>query len=80
MKLSSEQQQLLAANGPTPVELTDDRGRVYYLISAEQYSRLRRVLEDFDPRSAYPAIEKIMEEDDEQDPLLENYQQYRRNS
>lgn len=65
-----------AAEAGTPVQVLDPATqRVYYLISAEQYRQMASVLfGDFDPREAYPAIEKIMAEDDANDPLLESYQ------
>jgi hypothetical protein len=43
--LSTEQQQALNDHG-TPLEVADPAGKgTYYLISAEQYRRLRRVVE-----------------------------------
>ena len=65
-----------AAETGTPVEVVDNvTNRVYYLISSEQFQRMASVLSDnFDPRQFYPSIDRIMAEDDANDPLLESYQ------
>ncbi|MCE9545894.1 MAG: hypothetical protein K8T25_10305 [Planctomycetia bacterium] len=59
-----------------PVKLVDpDTQQVYYVISAEQYQQVHATLSGhFNPREAYPLIDKAMAEDDAQDPLLESYQ------
>ncbi len=59
-----------------PVEIVDPAtNELYYLISAEQFGIIARVVsDDFDPRAAYPLIETIMAEDDTHDPLLDSYQ------
>lgn len=60
----------------TPVEVFDPTtNEVYYLVSAEQFRGLAAALPgEFDPREAYPLIDKVMTEDDAHDPLLETYQ------
>ena len=60
----------------TPVEVVDEETKVvYYLISSEQFQRMASVLsDDVDPRHFYPGIDRIMAEDDVNDPLLESYQ------
>ena len=59
----------------TPVELYDpSSNEVYYLLSAEQYVALFGANSPFDPREAYPMIERVMAEDDLNDPLLDSYQ------
>jgi len=60
----------------TPVEVVDQAtNRTYYLISAEQFQRLVAMPSgEFNPREFYPAIDKVMAEDDALDPLLETYQ------
>ncbi|MBN2577701.1 MAG: hypothetical protein JXB10_01825 [Pirellulales bacterium] len=65
-----------AVEAGTPVEVVDQAtNQVYYLISAEQYQRMSETLSgDFDPRTLYPMIDKVMSEDDARDPLLESYQ------
>ena len=65
-----------AAEAGTPVEVLDPAtNRVYYLVSAEQFQRMgTTLLDDFDPRTLYPMIDKVMAADDAKDPLLESYQ------
>ncbi len=64
-----------AASRGTPVEIFDPAtNEVYYLVSAEQFQKLTSLSDDFDPRDAYPLIDKVMAEDDAHDPLLESYQ------
>jgi hypothetical protein len=63
-----------AASQGTPVELFDPTtNEVYYLVSAEQFHQLAPH-SGFDPRAAYPLVDKVMAEDDTHDPLLESYQ------
>jgi hypothetical protein len=51
--LSEEQRQAVGESGDRPLEIVDDAThRVFYLISAEQYEKARRILEgieDIDP-------------------------------
>lgn len=65
-----------AAQLGTPVEVVDPTSQqVFYLVSSEQYQRIAAVLSgDFNPRDGYPVIEKVMAEDDANDPLLDSYQ------
>ena len=65
-----------AVESGTPVEVVDDiMNRTYYLITAEQFQRMSAVFSgDFNPREYYPIIDKVMAEDDANDPLLESYQ------
>jgi len=60
----------------TPVEVVDPgTGQTYYLISAEQFQATRNLLSgDFNPREAYPLIDRVMATDDAADPWLESYQ------
>jgi hypothetical protein len=60
----------------TPVEVVDPAtNEVYYLVSAEQYQRITSLLSGADePRLAYPLIDKVMADDDTNDPWLESYQ------
>lgn len=58
----------------TPVELFDSAtNQVFYLLSAEQYRSISAG-DKFDPREAYPTIERLMADDDAHDPLLDSYQ------
>lgn len=65
-----------AAQLGTPLEVVDPTSQeIFYLVSAEQFQRIAGVLSgDFDPREGYPMIEKLMAEDDANDPLLDSYQ------
>lgn len=65
-----------AAEAGTPVEVVNQTtNRVYYLITAEQFQRIASTLSgDFNPRDFYPLLNKVMAEDDANDPLLESYQ------
>ena len=73
-QLAKELQEAVGAG--TPVEVVDpSTQRLYYLISAEQFQKMQEVLSgDFDPRDAYPLIERVMCDDDANDPLLDSYQ------
>ena len=61
-----------------PVRLTDSRTRQeYVLVRADVYDRLRALVEkedDFNPREFYPLVDRIMANDDANDPTLESYQ------
>jgi hypothetical protein len=64
-----------AAAVGTPVEVFDPvTNETYYLISADQFQKLASLTDEFDPRDAYPLIEKLMADDDAVDPWLESYQ------
>jgi hypothetical protein len=47
--------------------------QVFYLLSAEQYRSINAG-DTIDPREAYPNVERLMAEDDANDPLLDSYQ------
>ncbi len=72
--LDSNLKQALTAG--TPVELIDaSTNEVYYLVSAEQFRVIAGATSgDFDPRDAYPHIDRVMAEDDAHDPLIDSYQ------
>ena len=45
------------------------------LLPAELYERFKVAFEEeFDPRDAYPFVERVMAEDDAKDPSLASYQ------
>jgi hypothetical protein len=59
----------------TPVEVFDPAtNEVYYVLSAEQFQKMTASNGEFDPRKTYPLIDKVMSDDDANDPLLESYQ------
>jgi hypothetical protein len=44
------------------------------LVSAQQFEKLTAHMGDEDPRGVYPLIDRIMANDDVNDPLLDTYQ------
>ena len=77
--LSEQQRNVLVAEPNQPVTVVDEQTqRVYYLISAEQFERLRSVLseEDFHPSEAYPLIAKTAAEAGWADSLMDAYDNY----
>jgi hypothetical protein len=60
----------------TPVEVVDTSTQeVFYLVSAEQFRAIEMVLtSEADARAAYPLLERVMADDDANDPLLDSYQ------
>jgi len=65
-----------AAAVGTPVEVVDPAtNELFYLVSAEQFRAIAAAISgDFDPRDAYPLVDKVMADDDANDPLLDSYQ------
>jgi hypothetical protein len=51
---------------------------VYYLISGEQYARIRALLaeDDLNPREMYPLIAKTAGEAGRNDPTMDDYDRY----
>ncbi len=73
IELTQEQRQELSA--PEPTAIDPETKEEYVLVRKEVYARIRALLEDdFDPRDAYPLVDRIMGEDDANDPTLESYQ------
>jgi hypothetical protein len=73
-ELSSSLKQAVSLG--TPVEVVDPAtNEIYYLVSADQYRRIHSVLYgDSDPREGYPVVDKVMADDDANDPWLDSYQ------
>ena len=47
----------------------------YVLLGAELYEQFKAVFEEeFEPRETYPFVERVMAEDDTNDPSLASYQ------
>lgn len=77
LKLTDDQRQAIEDHGGTPIYLVDDTTNAsYVLMRVDQFEKVKSILEDndFDPREAYPFVEKVMQSDDENDPTLDNYQ------
>ena len=73
----TEQQRLAVVSLPEePTRLIDPLTReIYVLLRADLYERLRAILEEeYDPREAYPFVDRVMAADDENDPTLDSYQ------
>jgi hypothetical protein len=72
IELTEQQRQELSA--PEPVAIDPQTKEEYVLVRKEVYARIRELLDDFDPREAYPFVDRIMTEDDAKDTTLESYQ------
>ena len=75
-RLSEDQRQAIEERGGAPVYVVDaETNKSYVLLPADQYENIRSYLEElFDPRDAYPFVDRVMAEDDANDPTLEGYQ------
>lgn len=72
IELSADQLQA-AMRGP--VHITDpETNQSYVVLRADVYEQMAYCDDDFDPREAYPFIDRVMAEDDANDPYLESYQ------
>jgi hypothetical protein len=77
LNLTDDQRQAIEEHGGTPIPFFDvATNSSYVLIRAEQYEKVRALLEeeDFDPREVYPFIDEVMREDDALDSTLDSYQ------
>lgn len=77
--LSEQERQALQHSAGQPVQVVDPQTqRVYYLISGEQFERIRALLveEEFDPREMYPLIAKTAGEAGWNDPAMDDYDRY----
>ena len=76
-RLSEDQRHAIEEHGGTPVHVVDaDTNANYVLMRAEQFEALRFLFsdEEFNPRDAYPFVDRVMAEDDASDPTLASYQ------
>jgi len=78
IELTHEQQQALEDEAQ-PLRLINPKtSDVYVLLREDLYGKVQALVEeDFDPREAYPLLDRIMAEDDANDPYLESYQHLR---
>jgi len=79
IELTEEQRQELS--GPEPFRMVDPGTQQrYVLIREELYERMRSIVDEgaLDSREVGMLIERAMREYDEDDPLLESYQKYRK--
>ena len=74
--LTLEQRQAIERGDEMPLRLIDPvTGQNYVLLEVDAYERVRYLVEEeFDPRVAYPFVERVMAEDDVNDPHLQSYQ------
>lgn len=79
IKLTDEQAEAVAQAGATPVSLVDPKtNTAYVLLRKDSYDDMRLSLDEGpDMRQVGLLVEQAMREDDENDPLLESYQQNR---
>lgn len=76
-KLSDDQRHALEERGGAPVYVVDAATNAsYVLLRAEQFETLQSLFagEEFNPREAYPFVDRVMAEDDAHDPTLASYQ------
>ena len=77
--LTDQQREELQCREGVPVAVLDEQSqKVYYLISAEEFERVRPLLmeEDFQPRELYPLIAKTAAEAGWSDPAMSAYDRY----
>jgi len=76
--LTDDQRQSLEEAGGAPLYLLDSKTNArYVLLPAELYEQFKAVFEEeFDPREAYPFVDRVMAEDDANDPSLASYQDH----
>jgi hypothetical protein len=77
--LSEPQRDAVKALGGQPVPVVDDRtNEFYYLISAEQFEKIRQALveESFEARELYPLIAKTAAQAGWADPQMDDYDRY----
>lgn len=76
MTLTSEQQQAVKQGQVVPV-IVDDTECV--VVRKDVFDRVKNILSDnLDADTVYDLMEKVMAEDDANDPLLAGYQRYKR--
>ncbi|HEX3654807.1 MAG TPA: hypothetical protein VHY91_23210 [Pirellulales bacterium] len=77
--LTEQQREAVLAHAGAPVPVVDQQTkRVYYIISAEQFDRMRALLveEEFSPRELYPLIAKSARDAGWNDPAMDAYDHY----
>ena len=72
-----QRQELLATDAPRLLD--PGTGKTYVLVQTEVYERLKGLLED-ELRVTGEMVDRLMEEEDRDDPTLAFYQQYGRKS
>ena len=83
IELTQPQLQALDAHEEEPLRLLDPRNQeAYVLLRADVFERMKMLVcdDDLDMRQVAVLVEKAMREDDANDPTLESYQRYRKQS
>ncbi len=76
IELTTEQ---LKSASQAPLHVTDpETNQAYVILPVERYVQLAYCDDEFDPREAYPFIDRVMAEDDANDPYLQSYQEYKK--
>jgi hypothetical protein len=73
IELTEQQRQELTAT-EAPQFLDPQTGKTYVLVQTAVYERLKELLED-EPRVTGEMVDRLMEEEDRDDPTLAYYQQ-----
>jgi len=75
IELNAEQGKSLDAESESPPRVVDPRtNRIYVLIEAEQYDRMKALLqEELDIRAAYPLMDAVAAKEGWDDPSLDIY-------
>jgi hypothetical protein len=77
--LSEQERQALQHAAGAPIQIIDpETQRVYYLISGEQFEKIRALLveEAFNPREMYPLIAKTAADAGWNNPAMDDYDRY----
>lgn len=74
--LTAQQRQALdEANGAGPVTVIDSATKTQYvLVRADVFHEIQEWMRDMEPQEAYPLVDRIMADDDANDPTLASYQ------
>jgi hypothetical protein len=57
-----------------PVRVIDPATNVtYVLVRADVYEQMTGLVDEFEPREGYPFVDKVLSDDDAQDPALDSY-------
>jgi len=75
-QLTDDQRQALEEQGGSPVYIADAKTNMnYVLVRADVYERFKAVFEEeFNPRETYHFVDRVMADDDANDPTLADYQ------
>jgi hypothetical protein len=76
IQLTDELRKALSEHPDVPVRLVDAATqKTFVIIPAEMFDRLTSLFSnDLDPRIGMAVMNRVMEDDDKEDPLLESYQ------